>query len=251
MDHVLGRNCRFLQGPRTDGASVRRIRERLAAGREHCETFVNYRRDGSPFMNLLMVAPLYDSRGVVRYHIGAQVDVSGLARECAGLDALQRLVARYEEDSDNDVRDGYREGAPASAAPELRPVGPHQDEFRELAEMFNAAELKTVREAGGAMHRVYQDEVGEADGGGGSGGGWHRPRILIKDEAARPAGGPANPAPPSLLAAPGGEGRGGRLSGVFEHYLLVRPHPNLRIVSAAISPRNPHYIKPLKVFRLC
>ena len=115
MDHVLGRNCRFLQGPRTDGASVRRIRERLAAGREHCETFVNYRRDGSPFMNLLMVAPLYDSRGVVRYHIGAQVDVSGLARECAGLDALQRLVARYEEDSDNDVRDGNREGAPAPA----------------------------------------------------------------------------------------------------------------------------------------
>ena len=250
MDHVLGRNCRFLQGPRTDGASVRRIRERLAAGREHCETFVNYRRDGSPFMNLLMVAPLYDSRGVVRYHIGAQVDVSGLARECAGLDALARLVARHEEaeGQDDGVGDGNRDAAPAPAhapaAPEFRPADPG-DEFRELAEMFSAAELKTVREAGGAMHRMYQDEVGEADGGG-SGGGWHRPRILIKDEAARSAGGLTDPAPTSLLTTPGGEGRGGRLSGVFEHYLLVRPHPNLRIVSttAFASCHHPHRIKP-------
>lgn len=42
-------------------------------------TNMNSRRDGSPFMNLLQCAPLCDSQGRVKYFIGAQIDVSGLA----------------------------------------------------------------------------------------------------------------------------------------------------------------------------
>lgn len=55
VDYIIGRNCRFLQGPTTNPFSVKRIREKLEAGVEHYETFLNYRRDGTPFMNLLMV----------------------------------------------------------------------------------------------------------------------------------------------------------------------------------------------------
>lgn len=56
VDYIIGRNCRFLQGPCTNPFSVTRIREKLASGVEHYETFLNYRRDGSPFMNLVMVS---------------------------------------------------------------------------------------------------------------------------------------------------------------------------------------------------
>lgn len=45
-------------------------------------------------MNLLMMAPLYDNRGSVRYFLGAQVDVSGLVEEGRGLETF----ARYIED---------------------------------------------------------------------------------------------------------------------------------------------------------
>ncbi len=38
MNDVLGCNCRFLQGPRTNPFSVTRIRDKLAAGKEHCES---------------------------------------------------------------------------------------------------------------------------------------------------------------------------------------------------------------------
>lgn len=55
VDYVIGRNCRFLQGPCTNPFSIHRIRKKLEAGEEHYETFLNYRRDGSPFMNLVMV----------------------------------------------------------------------------------------------------------------------------------------------------------------------------------------------------
>jgi hypothetical protein len=41
MDYVLGRNCRFLQGPKTNPNSVRRIRESIAEGRHHSEIFLN------------------------------------------------------------------------------------------------------------------------------------------------------------------------------------------------------------------
>lgn len=41
MSYAIGRNCRFLQGPRTNPLSVRRIREALQSGKEHCEVFLN------------------------------------------------------------------------------------------------------------------------------------------------------------------------------------------------------------------
>lgn len=41
MDYVLGRNCRFLQGPKTNANSVRRLREAIHAGRHHSEMFLN------------------------------------------------------------------------------------------------------------------------------------------------------------------------------------------------------------------
>lgn len=40
-----------------------------------------------------MIAPLCDSRGQIRYHIGAQVDVSGLVKDCTDLESFQQLVA--------------------------------------------------------------------------------------------------------------------------------------------------------------
>lgn len=55
VDYVIGRNCRFLQGPHSNPLAVSRVRQKLEAGVEHYETLLNYRRDGSPFMNLVMV----------------------------------------------------------------------------------------------------------------------------------------------------------------------------------------------------
>ena len=91
-DDVLGRNCRFLQGPKTDRPTIARLGAMTKAGQESCETVLNYRRDGTPFMNLLLIAPLYDNKGSVRYFIGAQIDVSGLIEDGRGLDTFERLL---------------------------------------------------------------------------------------------------------------------------------------------------------------
>lgn len=41
MNYAIGRNCRFLQGPRTNPSSVKRLRESVDMGKEHCEVFLN------------------------------------------------------------------------------------------------------------------------------------------------------------------------------------------------------------------
>lgn len=56
-------------------------------------------------MNLLMVAPLYDNRGTIRYFIGAQVDISGLIEDGRGLDSFARCLEEkgQQRQRDNDL----------------------------------------------------------------------------------------------------------------------------------------------------
>jgi len=58
------------------------------------------RRDGTPFINLLMCAPLYDDKGVVRYFIGAQVDVTGLVQEGMGIESFRTLLQKDRQDTE-------------------------------------------------------------------------------------------------------------------------------------------------------
>jgi diguanylate cyclase (GGDEF)-like protein/PAS domain S-box-containing protein len=73
---VLGRNCRFLQGPDTDPAAVSRMRAAVDAGRESREVLLNRRADGSTWWNECHLAPVVDERGEVVQYIGVQHDVT-------------------------------------------------------------------------------------------------------------------------------------------------------------------------------
>ena len=79
----VGRNCRFLQGPRTDAETVERIGEAVREGRDAQFELLNYRRDGTPFWNGLRLAPVRDERGQTVAICSTQIDVSELrmARE--------------------------------------------------------------------------------------------------------------------------------------------------------------------------
>ncbi|TVU00005.1 hypothetical protein EJB05_54582, partial [Eragrostis curvula] len=73
---VVGRNCRFLQGSGTDQAEIAKIRQALAAGSNYCGRVLNYKKDGTPFWNLLTIAPIKDEDGRILKFIGMQVEVS-------------------------------------------------------------------------------------------------------------------------------------------------------------------------------
>jgi len=73
---ILGRNCRMLQGPDTDAATVRTLGDALRAREEVRATLLNYRRDGSRFWCELSLAPVRDEHGEVVQYVGVQNDVS-------------------------------------------------------------------------------------------------------------------------------------------------------------------------------
>ncbi|KAI3802175.1 hypothetical protein L1987_30305 [Smallanthus sonchifolius] len=74
---VIGRNCRFLQGADTDPEDVAKIREALQKGTTYCGRFFNYKKDGSPFWNLLTVSPIKDESGNILKFIGGMWEGHG------------------------------------------------------------------------------------------------------------------------------------------------------------------------------
>ncbi|KAJ7623906.1 hypothetical protein DFH06DRAFT_1008721 [Mycena polygramma] len=82
---IIGRNCRFLQGPGTPPASVQRIRDGLNSGQGCTELLLNYRRNGEPFYCLLCIIPVRDTSGSIVYFIGGQTNVTGLLATDKGL----------------------------------------------------------------------------------------------------------------------------------------------------------------------
>jgi PAS domain S-box-containing protein len=75
QDEIVGRNCRFLAGGDTEPAVQAQIRAAVGEKRPVLVDILNYRRDGSPFRNGVMIAPLFDDEGNLAYFLGSQVDL--------------------------------------------------------------------------------------------------------------------------------------------------------------------------------
>lgn len=100
---ILGRNCRFLQGPASDQDAVRELRQAVEQRRTCCVEIINYRRDGSPFRNAVTIMPLYGPDGALRCFVGSQVDLGepssgGLqARKARAADRIASLTSRQRQ----------------------------------------------------------------------------------------------------------------------------------------------------------
>lgn len=74
---VLGRNCSFLQGPATDPQAIAAMREAFASKRDIQLLLTNYRKDGTPFRNMLRLSPvLCRASGECLAYIGLQFDIT-------------------------------------------------------------------------------------------------------------------------------------------------------------------------------
>ena len=75
---VLGRNCRFLQGPFVDQAGVDEIRAALRERRHGRVVLRNVRADGTTFHNELSLSPVLDADGALTHVVAVQRDVGEL-----------------------------------------------------------------------------------------------------------------------------------------------------------------------------
>lgn len=168
---VLGRNCRFLQGPDTDRNQVHPIGRRLLAGREVDAVLLNYRRDGSAFWNEMHISAVRDAHGEVTHLIGSQFDVTARVdreRRTAYLahhDELTGLPNRAHvlEHLNLELRRARRSGGSVAA------VLLDLDDFKAVNDRFGhavgdaalvgaAARLRAAVRAGDLLGRLGGDE---------------------------------------------------------------------------------------------
>ena len=143
---VLGRNCRFLQGPDTDPATVTHLREEIAADRTVSVTLLNHRRDGSAFHNHLLVSPVFDAAGRLTHHVSVQGDVT------------QEVLTARERDEARAA--GERAHRAQAAAEESERFG---QLLLTLSEALAAA--VTVEDVARTVTDVVAAELGAAGGG--------------------------------------------------------------------------------------
>jgi PAS domain S-box-containing protein len=72
---IIGRNCRFLTGAATDPAASAEIRSAIEQERPTLVEIINYRKDGTKFRNGVMISPLFDPDGKLRWFLGSQVNL--------------------------------------------------------------------------------------------------------------------------------------------------------------------------------
>lgn len=107
LDQVLGRNCRFLQGPETDPKAVEKIRRAIEDGSDMSVCLLNYRVDGTTFWNQFFIAALRDAAGNITNYVGVQCKVS---------DQYAANVCKRQEEADQAMVQ-QESGAPPAAAP--------------------------------------------------------------------------------------------------------------------------------------
>lgn len=73
---ILGRNCRFMQGPASDPETVDEIRQGIESHEPVSVTLQNYRKDGTQFWNKLDIAPVRDDTGELTHWVGFQQKLS-------------------------------------------------------------------------------------------------------------------------------------------------------------------------------
>jgi PAS domain S-box-containing protein len=89
-DEIVGQNCRFLAGPATEPWLTETIRSGVRKHRPVLVEILNYKRDGTPFRNAVLVAPIFDDAGALEFFLGSQVE---LEAEAPGPNSSRRLAA--------------------------------------------------------------------------------------------------------------------------------------------------------------
>ncbi|WP_338240796.1 LuxR C-terminal-related transcriptional regulator [Aurantiacibacter hainanensis] len=102
-DEIIGRNCRFLAGPGTEPWLTETIRQGVRDRKPIMVEILNYKKDGTPFRNAVVVAPIFDDDGELTYFFGSQVELEedakgpSLTRRARATEKVKELSKRQLE----------------------------------------------------------------------------------------------------------------------------------------------------------
>jgi PAS domain S-box-containing protein len=102
-DEIIGHNCRFLAGEGTEPWLTEMLRNGIRRRQPVMVEILNYKKNGAPFRNAVMVAPIFDADGELEYFLGSQVEIAedvaraNDARREAAYDRVTALSRRQRE----------------------------------------------------------------------------------------------------------------------------------------------------------
>jgi diguanylate cyclase (GGDEF)-like protein/PAS domain S-box-containing protein len=88
-EELVGRTCRFMQGPGTDQQTVAAMDQALLSGSDFVGEILNYRKSGEPFWNDLAITPVIGAGGGTDYFVGITRDLTARKAAEARLAALE------------------------------------------------------------------------------------------------------------------------------------------------------------------
>ena len=131
-EQILGRNCRFLQGPDTDRATVAELRRAVDEERAVAVDILNYKADGTPFWNALFFGPIFDQEGKLLHFFASQMDITERRNnqeswlQAQKMEAIGQLSAGMAHDFNNllQVINGNLEVALLGTGPQHKAAEP-------------------------------------------------------------------------------------------------------------------------------
>ncbi|MEX2574269.1 MAG: PAS domain S-box protein [Balneolaceae bacterium] len=148
-EEVVGKTPRILQGEKTDRAVLDKLKKRLQAGQPFFGHTVNYRKDGSEFVNQWDIHPLADKNGLVSHWVSYQHDVTERKRMEKTLSDTRVEFDNLEEDVRSIIIDLDEKGNIVSANKAFRElVGFDVDDLRQFRiwDLLSSGDSDSFRE---------------------------------------------------------------------------------------------------------
>lgn len=81
-EEIIGKNCRFLQMGRiaehkSEDEAISLMSKALREGKQVKVAITNFKKDGSPFRNVLALKPIFDQNGEYSFVVSIQINVGG------------------------------------------------------------------------------------------------------------------------------------------------------------------------------
>lgn len=89
-EEIVGSNTRRLRGPDTDPDAAQEIEEAIERGENTTTRILNYKKNGTPFWNLVRIRPLDPDLDDPRYFLDVQQDITEMERMNQKLEEMSR-----------------------------------------------------------------------------------------------------------------------------------------------------------------